>query len=150
MATAKTDQIIAIGSPEGTNKEFIEQGIDPRLEVVLDLNTWKILLKIMGRHHDGIDKSLAIYHLQRDNIKGFIAKKHKIITDSIYNYDARIVGELDIIEHFRSLEPPKINGVREMQGIPVFHSLEEEANLLNTGLVPVSYTHLTLPTICSV
>jgi len=38
----------------------------------------------------------------------------------------------------------------DLSGIISFDTIEVQGTTANTDLIPVSYTHLTLPTICSV
>ena len=73
---------------------------------------------------------------------GLVGKRH---VDAIFKTER--INLIDIIDH----DPTSLQGVNNLHNINVHNDLD---NYLNNnqpdGIITVSYTHLTLPTICSV
>lgn len=67
-----------------SDNDYINNLIDPRQEVILNHETWDLLLYVMSPSFNTVKNIFAIHHLQRDSIKDLVVSYIPALNPAIY------------------------------------------------------------------
>lgn len=84
----EVDKVHYFGSPEGDLElQQLQNGSDPRQEVILQVSTWKLFFSLFQPFLYGDSDRLAVHHLYRESLKDIIEARYRWVSSSRFQID---------------------------------------------------------------